>query len=855
MRTSFAFKRNRVAAVTLRAVPAIIVVVLIAFCFSFFAGQSLEAVDKRNTLYVTEYTQALAEKVDVKFSSSLRELELIAASVAQDDKIQKVTPKTLGRFEERSSFDFVRYVDSSACLRTSTGQQVDSSGRDYFENGMQGQSGITFVEQSRVNGNRMVAVYTPCVYNDEVVGVFVGLFAESTLEDDVESFFDGQKGSSWVVTREGESLVVSGAASLEKWFDEGNSTELYDWVQSGFTDEQNTQKLVDAYTNGTLATFNFSGGAAYSTGCIIPLDSVDWSLVVMFPSAAASQLYDESYDVACHFAVALIAILVFYIVVFGIINYLYMKKERQAGLLDRYLASAQERTSQARIYVDLEERSYIDVSVHPLFKKLTGTYDEMVAYTVATQDNEISAQDLHTFLNEKVPDCKYNDEPPIVDATMTMPDGSEKITRATFVPVESVGERVTKGYILLNDVTRAKRREKEEREKLEESLEMAQAGIRAKNEFLACMSHDLHTPLNAILGYSALAKAKAQDPVAVKEYTDKINAAGADLLVMVDELLEAGSMSSGDAIELSRDVVELDGFLDGIKNAMSNSFAAKKQTFAINCGAVQHRAFIADEAHLHQVLVNLLENACRYTLNDGKIDLRVEELPSVRDGLVSLRFTVADNGIGITKEYLPHVFDAFSREQASIVNPVRGTGLGLSMVKRIVEAMDGTVSVNSKRQEGTTFTVEVSFPIAHEEHDEGLAAARFADALQGVKLLAAEDNDINAEILVELLAQEGASCKVCSNGREVLGEFAQSEPGTYDAVLMDVMMPEMNGLEAARAIRVLDHPQAQSIPIIAMTANNFKEDRQRSSDAGMNAHLGKPIDMNELKATIAKLLG
>ncbi len=833
------------------AVPAIIVVILIALCFVWFANANRDAVNDRNTSYITSYTEAVVDKVDTRFKGALTEIELVASSIGADMDSGEVTVKTLANIEGHANFDHVRYVDADGVLLTSSGAMLDATGRAYFEHGMQGESGIDFVENSRITNSRMAVFYAPCVRNNKVVGVFLGLFEGETLERDIESLFSNQKASAFLVTRSGETVVLSASSSLERWVNAGNSSDLSNWVNAGYTDEADTQKLIDAYTNGTETTFNYQGSSAETTGCIAPLSTVDWSLVILFPSSAASVLYSQSYAVTCIFGAMLIGILLLYVVICFALQLFYARQDRAAAALDRYLARAQERTSQASVFVDLEEQRYVDVSVTPYCAKRSGTYDELVDGAVRRQDNELSAQEAHVFFREKILDVSYSDEPRILDTVHTLPGGEEKFLRVTFVPVESVGARVTKGFLFINDVSRAKRRDSAMRAQLAESLEQAQEGIAAKNAFLASMSHDLRTPLNAILGYTALAKSNAEDAAAVEDYADKVAVAGSKLLKLMDDALEVSRMDA-DEQELSQDRIELDALLEDARELVAERFASKQQELVIDASAVRHKAFVADESCLKRVLQRLLGNASKYTLREGRACLTVEELGAHSADTVRLRFTVSDNGIGITKEFLPHVFDTFTREEASTTNTQFGTGLGLSIVKRLVELMDGTISVESVKGKGTTFTIEFEFPVAVDALPGGERPGT-ADALRGKRILAAEDNAINAEILVELLAQEGASCKVCPNGLEAVKAFEESCEREFDLILMDVMMPVMDGLEAARAIRACGHPRATSVPIIALTANNFKEDQQRSRDAGMNAHLGKPLDMAQLKETAARL--
>lgn len=837
----------------LRTIPALIAVVLVVVCFYSFSLTNSNIVSERNTHYLEEYTTTLGNKVDAEFSGSLTEIEMLADFTGTNDKYNEITPELLKTFESKTDFDFIRYVNAAGTLLTSTGATLDACEREYFQLGIQGSAGITIVDQSRVNNERMAVFYAPRLRDGKVIGVFLGLYSEETLSREIQSVFDNQLASSLLTTRDGKTIVSSPSSSLERWYNEGNSRDFTHFIEVRIKDDDTKHALQETCKNGTSTSFDFQGIDGESVGQIIPLQSVDWSLVVMLPSQLATQLYQDSYKATEEFGINILGICIAYVLVLLVIQLAQLKRVRKDAELDHYLASAHDCVSMATIFVDLEEDEYEDISVTPLYKKRKGSIDEMIEQAVAAQDNESDAQKAYIFLEEEIQDCDPHGTPPLLDTEFTEKDGARKFFRSTFVPVESRGHRVTKGVILFSDVTKARTRDLEVRKDLENALEQAQEGIRAKSVFLANMSHDLRTPMNAVLGYVSLAKNRADDPDTVVTYMDKIKNSSNQLLAMVDNMLEISRLDEHETA-LNNDRIELDELIGKLRNEMFSFIKAKEQSLEIDTDAVVHRSFIADEDRLSNALLHLLHNANKYTLHDGHIKLQVSELEHTESGTAHYRFTVSDNGIGITEEFLPHIFDNFTREEASTTNKIHGTGLGLALVKKAVENMDGTVSAESVKGEGSIFTIDVCFRIMDKQCIDRKKRVKDSHFLHNKHFLAAEDNLINAEILQTLLEEEGASCRICENGQEALLVFSHSAPGEYDAILMDVMMPKMDGLEAARAIRVCQHPTAASIPIIAMTANTFAEDKERSKAAGMNAHLGKPLNMDELKETLAELL-
>ena len=521
-------------------------------------------------------------------------------------------------------------------------------------------------------------------------------------------------------------------------------------------------------------------------------------------------------------------------------------------------------------------------------------------------------------------------------------------------------------------------------EQLAEALQAARIASNSKTMFLSNMSHDIRTPMNAVLGFTTLLAKDADDPVKVREYTKKITASGQHLLGLINDVLDVSKIESGKVV-LNFEKFTLSDVISSVEAIIMPMAKEKKQEFHVAVTGVRHEDLEGDETRLNQILINLLSNSVKYTPEGGSIWLRILGLKQHSAQYEHIRIEVEDNGYGMTPEYVKTVFDAFTRAENSTTNKVQGTGLGMAITKSIVELMGGTIDVSSEVDKGTLFRVELELRIQEREEDgrfweekgisrilivdedagncdnvrelmrdrgvaadamgiemaleclqadkgsyqlvlmdwdvsktEGIKAAKKlrellsvtvpivllaeyneegveealqventdlltkpffvstlrdkiaqmwgdgeklpdekpekAESLEGLHFLAAEDNEINAEILVEILKMEGASCEIAENGRAALERFAQAEEGEFDAILMDVQMPVMNGYEAARAIRSLEKKEAKRIPVIAMTANAFAEDEKEALKAGMNAHVAKPLDVEMLKKVIGQYI-
>ena len=389
-----------------------------------------------------------------------------------------------------------------------------------------------------------------------------------------------------------------------------------------------------------------------------------------------------------------------------------------------------------------------------------------------------------------------------------------------------------------------------------EALQTAENANKAKTDFLSNMSHDIRTPMNAIIGMTSLIRHDAGNKAKVIEYADKIDISSQHLLGIINNVLDMSKIEAGKTVFKYTDFSILD-FITELNTIFHSQIDEKNQTLTIIKENIRHEWVNGDQVHLMQIFSNLVSNAVKYTQEGGKIQFLVEECETKSSVYAKYRFLVSDNGMGMSADFKDTIFDAFTRAESSMTNKIQGTGLGMAITKNLVEAMGGTIDVESELGQGSCFEVLIDLRIAEDRFVSSAEQAEkdepAGNVLKEMRFLCAEDNELNAEILMELLKIEGAECTICENGKRVLEAFEQSAPGDYDMILMDVQMPVMNGYEATKAIRRSSHELAKTIPIIAMTANAFSEDIQHSLAAGMNAHVSKPVEMKVLEKTIRSI--
>ena len=419
--------------------------------------------------------------------------------------------------------------------------------------------------------------------------------------------------------------------------------------------------------------------------------------------------------------------------------------------------------------------------------------------------------------------------------------------------------------VFLRRATQAATQAQKLNRKLQESqratqtaLSRAESANAAKTTFLSNVSHDIRTPMNAIVGITTLMEHDKDDPQKLERYIGKVQSSSKHLLSLINDVLDMSRIESGE-IELNQDTVSIVEQVQQVDGIIRQQVDERDQTLRTDIQGVTHEFVVTDGLRLRQALLNLLSNAVKYTPAGGRIDFTLAELPCESPGRASYRIVVEDTGCGMTPEFLEHIYEPFTRAENSTTNKVQGTGLGMAITKNIVDMMGGTIDIQSEPGRGSRFEVRLALPI-DENADRTVAgdagnAAPTGSALRGKRFLCAEDNELNAEILKAILEMEGADCTIYPNGSELVKAFASVSPGAYDAILMDMQMPVMDGIEAAKAIRNGENPLGRTIPIIAMTANAFAEDVRRCLDAGMDAHIAKPLDVGLLERTLKNLTG
>lgn len=501
----------------------------------------------------------------------------------------------------------------------------------------------------------------------------------------------------------------------------------------------------------------------------------------------------------------------------------------------------------------IEKIFFVSKGPHPQWSdKKTHKYDESIkeyaGVVVAPEDRKRFLE--VTEFNALMEYFKNNDNECIIEYDVIVNGGRRRYQgKFTLSPQDPEGAKI---YVGVRDTTLIEEERTEYNRKLMSALAQAEEANKGKSYFLFNMSHDIRTPLNAIIGYSELAKNHLDEKEVLDDYIYKIQTCGRQLLGLIGDVLDMAKIESGN-LEISEKPCLCQDLMSDIMISVNESAKKKGLEFEAS-GNACHSTILCDKVKVQKILLNILSNAVKYTPQGGKISLSVQEKIREDEGLSDFTFVVKDNGIGISKEFLPYIFNSFSRERNATISGVSGTGLGMTITKRLVDAMGGKIEVESQQNMGTTVTVSITFSrlVGLEEKREEIIPDAF---LKDIRVLLVEDNEINGEIASEMLRELKVNVDLVTNGKECIDALLEKDAGYYDLVLMDIQMPVMDGYEATRIIRRFSDKDKRLIPVIAMTANAFEEDKQKAFQSGMNGHLAKPVEMRHLIQALKSAIG
>ena len=710
---------------------------------------------------------------------------------------------------------------------------------------------------SENSGKRVIALVHKVTFRDGVTGILIREIAANSLNDAFTVSFLRNRGHSYLVNRDGDILFRSTTARGNK-----TSGNLFTILKNEAENDKVAIDeiagiVADGNSGWTVLSYHRENNLYYFS----PVKSTDWYLV--------SVVLEDVLNVQTEHILIRTFILVGIILLgFAVLTGLLIYREHQnLKLLEN------ENTAEKQMLIESNsEVKTIILAVNPekdaykllssaagekqLLKNAPGTrFSELTSVLSNDIDEQYREEYKKRFSIVSLKKLVKQHKNEYYEFTMNRHGEKHWIgAEAVAVHPDNQDSMIVYSERILDE---AKKEEEENRQVLQNALDMAEQANQAKTTFLNSMSHDIRTPMNAIIGFTALAAAHIEDTALVRDYLQKISTSGEHLLSLINDILDMSRIESG-SVKIEEEQVHMSELLQEIRTIVQPDIEAKQMDFFIDTDNISDEHVLCDKLHFSQVMLNLLSNAVKYTPEGGKIGIIATQKPFARPDYASYEFKVQDNGIGMSEEFQQHVFETFTREQTQTVSGIQGTGLGMAITKNIVDMMGGTISVNSKAEAGTEFVVTMQFKICSDEDKKN--ASNESDALKakidltGRKVLLAEDNELNREIVTALLEDAGVQVTSVRNGIEAVEAAAASVPGQFDLILMDIQMPLMDGYTATREIRTLKNPEIADIPIIALTANAFDSDKKMALKAGMNGYIAKPISTDKLMKVMQEVL-
>ncbi|MBQ6321798.1 MAG: response regulator [Lachnospiraceae bacterium] len=766
------------------------------------------------------------------------------------DKIAQI----LRVYENRFAFDYLRYIDLYGRDYT-TGEKVIAAivtEREYFKEGIQGKTGMTYILDSKVTSERQIGFYSPVYQEGEIVGITVGFYGEDFINNLLEISIFEQDCSVLLCSQDGTIIYrTNGSNEASNFIEELSSFS--------FSQEEDEVHVREAFAQRSNTLYNYRVNGEQTVGIVSYIGSVsDFFLVLNFPA----QVYQAMVRNAGMNGVVLLSCLIALFLAAGIyyvVRFFWQKKkllEETKNSNDIHFAMS--RLFENFVIVNAGTRTYHYIEGMPDVGHIPndGAYDLFAEDLLDRFPNETERAEAAKLISFGYLTEQMNQGMNIISCNLHAPIREEEWFTYNCIVVSRNGNGDVKEFIIARqDITKLQEKEEEIRRILEQARDEAEKGNRAKSNFLSSMSHDIRTPMNAIIGYTNIALDRIDDQQMVEDSLNKIAGSSQYLLSLINDILDMSKIESG-KIQLSESNCDLNTIFDRIEDLTRSQAAKKNLHISFHTDKVIHPLVVVDELRLEQILINITGNAVKYTPDGGDITLTAEEIGELPDGKSRYRFHVRDTGIGMSEDFLPQIFDSFSRETNSTINKIQGTGLCMAITYRLVGLMGGDITVSSKLNEGSEFVVTMD--LLRWEKTAKMAEPTAEDTridkneLAGRRVLLVEDNDINAEIATLVLSEYGFTVDRATNGAKGVEQIIERGSGYYDAVLMDIQMPVMNGYEATRQIRSLGSEYAANLPIIAMSANAYEEDVQESLVSGMNGHIAKPFDPEVLAAELYK---
>lgn len=823
-----------------KIILGVLVTVSVLAAFGMFIRDNNQRAASISIKSLKDATIQSGLRIDGVLERAENEIDLTSALYEEMLEKPEVNAEDLKKLTDETSFDYIEFTDVNGWDMNSEGKTAEVSDRNYYQKGMAGQSGVDVLTDSKITNENLVVFYTPMYYDGDIIGVLTGSYREEKMKEILYSTFFGEDARTFLCLRNGNIIAsCNGNDASESIFDEGNfNREL---------DSDVEEKLREALLTGKEYEFQYQGSNGTGNAYVTALDYDDWMLIQTFPSQVTSQFVHAANKAGIFLLAELMVIFAICFVTTHVVSFLQKKKLISENIDKSYVVDGITQLFDTFMLVDLEQGTYRYLEGNKFQKPgcpNQGSYDTMKNHIIDMIEDDDERERLEPLftkeaLQRDLADTSYLRYEYRTKGSKDKWDGLNLICLKR---VDGVPTEILAAY---SDVTKAKESELRSYEALKEAYQAVENANHAKSDFLSNMSHDIRTPMNAIMGMTAIAAMNIENPERVKDCLNKITMSSQHLLGLINEVLDMSKIESG-KMNFAEEEFNLSEVVENIVTMFLPQTQEKNQLFNINIADVTHEEVIGDSMRLKQIFINILGNAVKFTQEGGNISFGICEKPSGMHGYGCYVFTFEDNGIGMDESFVDKIFEPFVRARDTRTSKIEGTGLGMPIVRNLVQMMNGDIKVESKLNEGSKFTVTVYLKINCYKHDD-------VEGLENLSVLVADDDQIACESACRVLAEIGMEAESVLSGEEAVDKVltAHSQMHDYAAVILDWKMPGMDGVETAKAIRA---EVGEKVPIIILSAFDYSEIEQAAKEAGVNAFISKPLFRSKLVYVMKSLV-
>ncbi len=827
--------RNRIIAVAL-AILAVVIALLV------FLTMNRARIEDQNSDYLQGSTQQTTRRIDDMLSSALSSIRADAMVFEDMLTSPEVDPIQATTLVETNNFDYMAYTDPSGITYNNNGDSGLATDRQYYIEGMKGNYGMCAVEEAIFEERNVIIFYAPLYYEGQIVGVLSGAYREDTLSQIMTTYFFGEQTTTYLCENDGAIIARSSVFEVKA----ENALDIYDYSNETSV---SLEELEQDFQDGTTVNFSYTSSSGKGSACLMKLPSYDWLILRTFPESITNAMVGRADQAGLVLA---LGVIVAGLIVIGLMmtqarrqrNQLLLEGQRANRIID-----ASMNLYTGLISINLKDDTYEYLKGDCMSGDISprGTYTKLRDYWDMTS-HELDREAFNKAVEPEALAKRLTEDVPFIQVEQrAYRNGEQRWLQFEFLCLNRLEDGTPENVLVaVQDETQTKQEKAAAHEALEEAYRAAENASKAKSDFLNSMSHDIRTPMNSIMGLTAIASMYIDDKNRVKECLSNISSASKHLLGLINEVLDMAKIESG-SISLADEEFDLPQAIESLLTIINPQVEAKKLNLRVDLVDIKHEHVIGDPTRLQQVFVNIMGNSVKFTPEGGNLTLRIEELPSRISDFGCYEFTFTDTGCGMDEEFVKRVFEPFSRANDSRVTKIEGTGLGMAIVKSVVSLMNGTVDVESKVGEGTKFTVTVHLRLRD-------GASEDLSELEGLRVLVVDDEESACEGACIMLKDIGMDPEYRLSGAEGV-EAVEASINTdhpFSAVILDWRMPGMSGIETARKIKEVAEG---NVPVIIFSGYDWSMIEQEARAVGVDAFISKPLFRSRLIQVMKDLLG